>query len=99
MAKPNQSFISIAPIHHKKETKLNHQGSTLFLYGGTQASVLAVADYPLRVKNAWGSELFNIPNTKVVMHIKPVDKFKAIRRIDKVIGEMETNRVRVNRTS
>ena len=28
---------------------------------GTEASVLAVADYPLRVKNAWGAELFNIP--------------------------------------
>ena len=32
----------------------------------TEAAVLAVSDYPLRVKNAWGAELFNIPNTKVV---------------------------------
>lgn len=60
---------------------------------GTEAAVLAVADYPLRVKNAWGAELFNIPNTKVVMHIKPVDKFKAIRRIDKCIGEMEMKQI------
>lgn len=60
---------------------------------GTQASVMAVSDYPLRVKNAWGAELFNIPNTKVVMHVKPVDKFKAIRRIDKCIGEMETKQI------
>ena len=60
---------------------------------GTEAAVLAVSEYPLRVKNAWGSELFNIPNTKVVMHIKPVDKTKAIRRIDKCIGEMETKRI------
>lgn len=60
---------------------------------GTEASALAVSDYPLRVKNAWGAELFNIPNTKVVMHIKPVDKFKAIRRIDKCIGEMETKQI------
>ena len=67
--------------------------SNQYTIDGTQASVLAVADYPLRVKNAWGSELFNIPNTKVVMHIKPVDKFKAIRRIDKVIGEMETKQI------
>ena len=37
---------------------------------GVEAAVLAVADYPLRVKNAWCAELFNIPNTKVVMHIK-----------------------------
>lgn len=60
---------------------------------GTEASVLAVSEYPLRVKNAWGAELFNIPNTKVVMHVKPVDKFKAIRRIDKCIGEMQTKQI------
>ncbi|MCH5151053.1 MAG: DUF87 domain-containing protein [Clostridiales bacterium] len=60
---------------------------------GTEAAVLAVSDYPLRVKNAWGSGLFNIPNTKVVMHVKPVDKYKAIRRIDKVISDMETKQI------
>lgn len=60
---------------------------------GTEAAVLTVAEYPLRVKNAWGAELFNIPNTKVVMHLRPVEKYKAIRRIDKCIGEMETKRI------
>ena len=60
---------------------------------GTEAAIFAVSDYPLRVKNAWGSGLFNIPNTKVVMHVKPVDKFKAIRRIDKCIGEMQTKQI------
>ncbi|MCM1438747.1 MAG: DUF87 domain-containing protein [Roseburia sp.] len=60
---------------------------------GMEAAVFAVSDYPLRVKNAWGAELFNIPNTKVVMHVKPVDKSKAIRRIDKCIGEMETKQI------
>ena len=37
--------------------------------------------------------MFNIPNTKVVMHVKPVDKFKAIKRIDKCIGDMETRQI------
>ena len=60
---------------------------------GTEAATFAVSDYPLRIKNAWGAELFNIPNTKVVMHVKPVDKMKAIRRIDKVIGEMQTKQI------
>ena len=67
--------------------------SNKYKVDGMEAAVLAVSDYPLRVKNAWGANLFNIPNTKVVMHIKPVDKFKAIRRIDKCIGEMETKRI------
>ena len=67
--------------------------SNRYIIDGIEASVLTVADYPLRVKNAWGANLFNIPNTKVVMHIKPVDKYKAIKRIDKCIGEMELRQV------
>ena len=67
--------------------------SNRYKMDGTEAAVFAIADYPLRVKNAWGAELFNIPNTKVVMHIKPVDKYKAIKRIDKCIGEMETKQI------
>lgn len=64
-----------------------------YFIDGMECSVLSVADYPLRVKNAWGSDLFNVPNTKVVMHLKPVERFKAIRRIDKCIGEMETKEI------
>ncbi len=64
-----------------------------YVIDGMEAAVLTVSDYPLRVKNAWGADIFNIPNTKVVMHVKPVDKFKAIKRIDKCIGEMETKEI------
>ena len=70
-----------------------------YVIDGTEASVLAVADYPLRVKNAWGAKLFNIPNTKVVMHIRPVDKYKALRRIDKCIGEMATKQIIADKAS
>ncbi len=73
-----------------KEVVFRANGYTI---DGTKASVLAVSDYPLRVKNAWGADLFNIPNTKVVMHVSPVDKYKAIRRIDKCISEMETKQI------
>ena len=66
---------------------------------GTQAAVFAIADYPLRVKNAWGADLYNIPNTKVVLHVKPVDKFKALKRIDKCIGEMETKQIMSEKAS
>lgn len=67
--------------------------SNRYKMDGTEAAVFAIADYPLRVRNAWGADLFNIPNTKVVMHFKPVDKYKAIKRIDKCIGEMETKQI------
>lgn len=47
-----------------------------------------ITDYPLKVENAWGQELFDIPNTKVVMKCKPVEKYKAIKRIDNAINEL-----------
>ena len=70
-----------------------------YMIDGVEASILAVADYPLRVKNAWGAELFNIPNTKVVMHVKPVEKYKAIHRIDKCISDMETKQIMSEKAS
>lgn len=67
--------------------------SNHYVIDKTEASILAISDYPLRVKNAWGADLFHIPNTKVVLHIKPVEKDKAIKRIDKCISEMETKQI------
>ena len=75
-----------------KPEKIEFKSNKYFI-DDTEATVFCIADYPLRVKNAWGADLFNIPNTKVVMHVKPVDKFKAIKRIDKCIGDMETRQI------
>ena len=47
-----------------------------------------ITDYPLKVDNAWAQELFDLPNTKVVMKNKPVEKYKAIKRIDNAINEL-----------
>lgn len=47
-----------------------------------------ITDYPLQVGNAWGQELFNLPNTKVVLKAEPVEKTKAIKRIDSAINEL-----------
>ena len=66
---------------------------------GVEASIMAIADYPLYVYNAWGARLFNIPNTKVVMHIGAEEKNRAIHRIDHVIGEMQTKRLTSDRAS
>ena len=81
-----------------KPKEITFSGSK-YIIDGTEASVLAVSDYPLRVKNAWGAKLFNIPNTKVVMRVRPVDKYKAIRRIDKCIGEMATKQIVTDKAS
>lgn len=55
-----------------------------------QLSHFVIAGYPLKVPNAWGEELFDLPNTKVVMKLKPVEKSKALKRIDNAIMELAT---------
>lgn len=55
---------------------------------GKTLTQFVITDYPLKVDNAWGQELFDIPNTKVVMKSKPVEKYKAIKRIDNAINEL-----------
>lgn len=47
-----------------------------------------ITDYPLKVDNAWGQDLFDIPNTKVILKAKPVEKYKATKRIDNAINEL-----------
>lgn len=49
---------------------------------------LRVINYPTTVGNAWGSRLFNIPDTKVVMKINPIDRYKAVRNIDRSLMEL-----------
>jgi len=56
------------------------------------AFTLAVKEYPLYVNNAWGANLFNIDSTKIVLTIKPVDKAKAIKRIDRAVIESASRR-------
>ena len=55
---------------------------------GKVCHLYSVRDYPLSVKNAWGYQIFNIPGTKVTMNIIPIEKAKAVRRIDKSLQEL-----------
>lgn len=55
-----------------------------------QLSHFVLTGYPLKVSNAWGEELFDLPDTKIVMRLKPVEKSKAIKRIDNAIMELST---------
>ncbi len=57
------------------------------------AFTLAVKEFPLYVNNAWGADIFNIDNTKIVLTIKPVDKGKSIKRIDRAVQELITHNV------
>ena len=64
---------------------------TNFKQNNKVVSQFVINNFPLKVDNAWGRALFNMENTKVVMRLKPVDKYKAIKRIDNTILELQTN--------
>ena len=55
---------------------------------GREFTTFTLRDYPLTVRNAWGYQLFNIPGTKVVMNMQPIEKSKAVRRIDRALQEL-----------
>ncbi len=63
-------------------------GSRQIKYDGLVTHTLKVLDYPMIVGNAWGHKLFNMPNTRVVMKFKPVERYQSIRRIDRAIEEL-----------
>ncbi len=66
--------------------------SSSYTSDDTYTFTCAISDYPLAVANAWGNRLFNIDNTKVVMTIRPVEKSKAVKRIDRAVVELQTRR-------
>lgn len=60
------------------------------VYDGLITHTLRVKDYPTTVTNAWGHSLFNMPNCRTVMKIKPVDRFKSIKQIDRALEEVRS---------
>lgn len=51
---------------------------------------MRVISYPTTVANAWGAYAFDTPGTRVVMKMKPIDRIKAIRAIDRSIDELRS---------
>ncbi len=60
-----------------------------FKVDGVEYSTVAITDYPLAARNAWGNYFFNIPGSRVIVKFKAVDIDQAERRIDNSIMEME----------
>lgn len=60
------------------------------IINGEAYKVLTLGQLPIRVLNAWGWKLFNIPNIKVSMNFQIApDKQKVIKSIDKSLIEFE----------
>ncbi|MBQ6855978.1 MAG: DUF87 domain-containing protein, partial [Lachnospiraceae bacterium] len=58
-----------------------------------------VTGYPTVVGNAWGCNLFSRPDTKVVMKMQMVDRYKGIKQIDRAIDELREQGNSTGKTS
>lgn len=61
---------------------------------GKTLTHFAINEYPLAVPNGWGEGLFDMEHTKVVMKLKAVEKYKAVKRIDNALIEIATQNAR-----
>lgn len=68
-------------------------------YDGLLTHNFRITKYPVTVGNAWGSNLFNRPGTRAVMVMKPLDKTKSIRQIDRAIEELGEQGTQTERVS
>lgn len=58
-----------------------------------------ITDYPTIVGNAWGHAMFNRPDTRVVLKMKPIDRYKGIKQIDRAIDELREQGNATGKTS
>jgi Cdc6-like AAA superfamily ATPase len=66
---------------------------------GVTTHTLRITGYPTFVYNAWGHRIFNIPNTRVVMKMKPLDRYKSVKNIDRAIDELREQGSSTGKTS
>ena len=52
---------------------------------------LKINKYPTIVGNAWGSKIFSMPGTRAVLKMKPLDRYKSIKQIDRAIDELRSS--------
>ena len=70
-----------------KPTEVKFGPKSAFI-DGIETFNYTVRNFPLAVLNAWGYQMFNIEDTKVVMNIEPYEKNKAVRMIDRSLIEL-----------
>ena len=72
-----------------KPTEVRFGPKSAFI-DGIETFNYTVRNFPLAVLNAWGYQMFNIEDTKVVMNIEPYEKNKAVRMIDRSLIELSS---------
>lgn len=56
---------------------------------GEQFRIFSITDYPIEVPNAWAYPIFALDESRVVVNIQPIDRYKAEKDLDKSLMEME----------
>lgn len=56
---------------------------------GEQFRIFTVTDYPIEVPNAWAYPIFALDESRIMVNISPVDRYKAEKDLDKSLMEME----------
>lgn len=56
---------------------------------GLEQRIFTITDYPISVYNAWLYPLFILDESKVVVNIEPMERYKAEKMIDKSLMEVE----------
>ena len=56
---------------------------------GQEYRYFTITDYPIEVPNAWAYPLFALDESRVVVNLSPIDKYKAEKDLDKSLMEME----------
>ena len=82
-----------------KPKKLQFKSAKYVLDGDKAFRTFLITDYPLNVGNAWGSEIFLLDRTRVVMKFSLLPKANSERNIDKAIMDMESKLYRSGRSS
>jgi len=72
-----------------KPTEVRFAAKSAYI-DGVETYNYTVRNFPLAVLNAWGYQMFNIEDTKVVMNIDPYEKHKAVRMIDRSLIELSS---------
>ena len=56
---------------------------------GAEQRIFTITDYPISVFNAWLYPLFTLDESKVIVNIEPMERYKAEKMIDKSLMEVE----------
>ena len=72
-----------------KPTEVRFKPKSAFI-DGVETFNYSVRNFPLSVLNAWGYQMFNIEDTKVVMNIEPYEKNKAVKMLDRSLIELSS---------